>query len=254
MTASEKSVPSPKTALIIPALNEAPVIGRTLAAIPPGLFDLVLVADNGSTDGTPEIVRQAGACVTIQPERGYGATCLCAIDALPESIEVVTFMQADLSENPSEARELMRPIQEGRADLVIGSRVLGRCEAGALLPHQRFGNWLATTMMRIFYGHSYTDLGPFRAISRDALDRIGMQDRNYGWTIEMQVRALEERLRIVEVPVSYKVRAAGENKVSGNLKASIKAGAIILSTIVKLWWRYRRSASRPEIQSSFSHR
>jgi glycosyltransferase involved in cell wall biosynthesis len=128
MTASEKSVPSPKTALIIPALNEAPVIGRTLAAIPPGLFDLVLVADNGSTDGTPEIVRQAGACVTIQPERGYGATCLCAIDALPESIEVVTFMQADLSENPSEARELMRPIQEGRADLVIGSRVLGRCE------------------------------------------------------------------------------------------------------------------------------
>jgi hypothetical protein len=148
----------------------------------------------------------------------------------------------------------MRPIQEGRADLVIGSRVLGRCEAGALLPHQRFGNWLATTMMRIFYGHSYTDLGPFRAISRDALDRIGMQDRNYGWTIEMQVRALEERLRIVEVPVSYKVRAAGENKVSGNLKASIKAGAIILSTIVKLWWRYRRSASRPEIQSSFSHR
>jgi glycosyltransferase involved in cell wall biosynthesis len=254
MTAFGTQASPPSTALIIPALNEAPVIGRTLAAIPPGRFDLIIVADNGSSDGTPDLARQAGAHITVQPERGYGATCLKALAALPESIEIVVFMQADLSEDPAQAAELVRPLQEGRADLIIGSRVLGRCEAGALLPHQRFGNWLATTLMRILYGHSYTDLGPFRAITRNALERIGMQDRNYGWTIEMQVRALEEGLRVLEVPVSYKVRAAGQNKVSGNLKASIKAGIIILSTIVKLWWRYRRSASRPEIQSSFSHR
>jgi glycosyltransferase involved in cell wall biosynthesis len=234
-------------ALIIPALNEEAVIGDMLRAIPPSVFLAVIVADNGSTDRTSEIARSCGATVVREPERGYGAACLRAIQALPESIQTVVFMQADLSEDPAEAHVLIAPIQDGRADLVLGSRPLGNAEPGAILPHQAFGNWLATTLIRLFYGYRYTDLGPFRAIRRTSLDHLKMQERNYGWTVEMQVRAIEERLRIVEVPVTYRVRAAGENKVSGNLRASIVAGIRIISTVFRLWLR-RRSASRREIQ------
>ena len=224
-------------ALIIPALNEESVIAATLRAIPPGVFRLVIVADNGSTDRTAEIARARGAMVIIEPERGYGAACLRALAALPADIDAVVFLQADLSEDPSEARALLGPIERGEADLVLGSRVLGRAEAGALLPHQVFGNWLATTLIRLLYGHRYTDLCAFRAIGRNALGRLGMQDRNYGWTVEMQVRALEQGLRILEVPVSYRMRAAGVNKVSGNLRASLRAGWTILNKVFRLWRR-----------------
>jgi glycosyltransferase involved in cell wall biosynthesis len=224
-------------ALIIPALNEEPVIAATLRAIPTGVFRHVLVADNGSTDRTAEIARAGGATVVIEPERGYGATCLRALAALPPEIDSVVFLQADLSEDPSEARALLGPIERDEADLVLGSRVLGRAEAGALLPHQVFGNWLATRLIRLLYGHRYTDLCAFRAIRRDALERLRMQDRNYGWTVEMQVRALEQGLRVLEVPVSYRKRAAGVNKVSGNLTASLHAGWIILKTVFRLWRR-----------------
>lgn len=229
-----------RSALIIPALNEAPVIGRTLDAIPRGLYRMVIVADNGSSDRTAEIARSRGAFVVEERERGYGAACLRAIAALPREIETVVFMQADLSEDPREAAALMAPIWEGRADLVIGSRTLGQAAPGSLLAHQRFGNWLAATLIRLLYGFRYTDLGPYRAISTAALRRLKMRDRNYGWTVEMQVRAVECGLRILEVPVSYARRAAGVNKVSGNLKASLRAGAVILSTI----WRLRRQARR----------
>jgi hypothetical protein len=149
-------------------------------------------------------------------------------------VDVVVFMQADLSEDAREAVELIAPIRRGEADLVIGSRTLGRAEAGSLLPHQRFGNLGATAMIRLFYGHRYSDLGPFRAIRREALDRLGMREPAYGWTVEMQVRALEQGLRVLEVPVSYRMRAAGENKVSGNWKASVLAGTRILTTILRL--------------------
>ncbi len=226
--------PGLRPALIIPALNEEPVIGATLAAIPPSLFDLVVVADNGSTDRTAEVARAAGAMVVREPERGYGAACLRAIAALPAGIDTIAFMQADGSEDPAEALALLQPIDAGHADLVIGSRVLGVAEPGALEPHQRFGNWLATTLIRVFYGHRYSDLGPFRAIRRDALDRLGMRDRNYGWTVEMQVRALQHGLRVVEVPVSYGLRRAGQGKVSANLKASVRAGVKILTTVFRL--------------------
>ncbi|MBK9169996.1 MAG: glycosyltransferase family 2 protein [Bryobacterales bacterium] len=224
-----------RAALIIPALNEEAVIGRTLARVPPGLYEAILVADNGSTDGTAEAARAAGATVVHEPERGYGAACLKAMAHLPPEIDVVVFMDADSSDNPAEAPRLLAPIAEGRADLVIGSRTLGEAEPGALLPHQRFGNALATFLIRILYGHRYTDLGPFRAIRAEALARIGMRDRNYGWTIEMQVKAVQHGLRVEEVPVSYAKRI-GVSKVSGNAKASVRAGVKILWTVFRLAW------------------
>jgi len=228
-------------ALIIPALNEEPVLARTLAALPPRLFECVLVADNGSTDRTAEVAREAGATVISEPQRGYGAACLKALAALPPGIDVVVFMQADLSEDPAEARRLIEPIVRGEADLVLGSRTLGMTEPGALLPHQIFGNWLATSLIRLLYGHHYTDIGGYRAIRTEALARLRMQNRGYGWTIEMQIRALQETLRVVELPVTYRRRAAGVNKISGNLRASLHAGRVILGTIVRLWWQGQRS-------------
>ena len=211
------------------------MIARTLASIPAGLFSLVIVSDNGSTDGTADVARRAGATVVSQSERGYGAACLAAMAILPPEIEAVVFMQADASEDPAQAAELLAPLFDGRADMVLGSRVLGVAAAGALLPHQRFGNWLATALIRLIYGHVYTDLGPFRAIRVDALRRLRMQDRNYGWTVEMQIKALRHGLRVMEIPVRYGVRAAGENKVSGNVRASVRAG-------VKILWVVARSA------------
>ena len=223
-----------RAALIIPALNEEDVVATTLRRVPPSLFRTIVVADNGSTDRTAEIARAEGARVVHEPERGYGAACLRALAALPPDVDAVVFMQADASEDPAEAPLLLAPIREGRADLVIGSRTLGQAEPGALLPHQAFGNRLATFLVQCVYRHRYSDLGPFRAIRRDALERLKMRDRGYGWTIEMQVRALQHGLRIIEVPVSYGKRMAGEGKISGNLKASIQAGVKIIWTIFKL--------------------
>lgn len=222
-----------RTALIIPALNEAECLPLLFDAMPPDLFRWIIVADNGSTDGTAAVARALGAIVVAEPERGYGAASLAALAALPAEAEIVVWMQADLSEDPSQAAELMAPIRAGEADLVIGSRTLGTAAKGALLPHQQFGNRLACFLIRMFWGHRYTDLGPFRAIRRDALDRMRMADRNYGWTIEMQIKAVRMGLRVVEIPVRYGVRVAGENKVSGNWRASARAGWIILRTVFR---------------------
>jgi glycosyltransferase involved in cell wall biosynthesis len=221
--------PPASVALIIPALNEEPVIGAMLSSLPPGLFQTVIVADNGSTDRTAEIALSHGATVVHEPERGYGAACLKAIAQLPPETAAVVFMQADCSENPAEAHLLLDPISDGRADLVIG----------ALLPHQEFGNRVATTLIRWLYGHNYTDLGPFRAIRTSSLTKLQMADRNYGWTVEMQVKALQHGLRVLELPVSYRLRKAGVNKVSGNWKASLRAGWIIIRTIFRLHFRAR---------------
>ncbi|MDZ7640102.1 MAG: glycosyltransferase family 2 protein [Bryobacterales bacterium] len=222
-----------RTALIIPALNEEESLPRLLRSLPPSLFQLVVVADNGSTDNTREVARRGGALVVTQRERGYGAACLAAIRALPTEIDTIVFLQADCSEDPTEAQHLLLPIAQNQADLVIGSRTLGNAEAGSLEPHQVFGNRLATTLVRWIWGHRYTDLGPFRAIRRDALDLLDMKDRNYGWTVEMQVKAVQRHLRIQEVPVSY-FRRVGNSKISGNLYASIRAGWKILTTIFAL--------------------
>lgn len=227
-----------RAALIIPALNEEQSLGILLDSLPRCLYSKVIVADNGSVDRTAEIARAHGAQVVSEPERGYGAACLRAIDSLSEDIDVVVFMQADASENPADAHLLLAPIFEGRADLVLGSRVLGRTEAGAVLAHQAFGNWLATGLIRLLFGHRYTDLGPYRAVRVDALRRLEMGDRNFGWTVEMQVKALRRGLRVTEMPIWYGKRVAGENKVSGNWRASLSAGVKIIWTVLRLRFAY----------------
>jgi glycosyltransferase involved in cell wall biosynthesis len=223
-----------KAVLIIPALNEEPSIGLTLGQVPRALFKAIIVADNGSSDRTAEIARQAGATVVSEPERGYGSACLRALASLPPEVDTVVFMDADSSDDPREAALLLTPILNGRADFVLGSRTLGKAEKGSLQPHQRFGNELATFLIRLLFGHNYSDLGPFRAIRLDSLQKLNMRDRNYGWTIEMQIKAVQQKLRIEEIPVTYRNRI-GVSKVSGNLRASIMAGIKILWTV----FRYR---------------
>lgn len=222
-----------RAALIIPALNEEEAIGRTLDQVPRELYRAIIVCDNGSHDRTAAVARAHGAIVVCETERGYGAACLRALQALPDGIDAVVFMDADASDDPTEAALLVAPIYDGRADFVIGSRTLGTAEPGSLLPHQILGNRLATWMMRALFGHRYSDLGPFRAIRMDALRKIDMRDRNYGWTIEMQIKALRHHLRVIEVPVSYR-RRIGVSKISGNWRASAAAGCKIFWTVIRL--------------------
>ena len=223
-----------RTALIIPALNEEASIGAVLDDVPAGLFEQVLVVDNGSSDRTCDVARSRGAEVVAEPRRGYGHACLRALDSLPPNIDVVVFMDGDGSDVPAEAERVLAPIRDGHADLVLGSRTLGRAESGALSAHQRAGNALAVFLMRMFWGHRYTDLGPFRALRVSSLHTMGMRDRNYGWTIEMQIKAVCAGLRIVEVPVSYRRRRAGRSKVSGSLWGSFAAGVKILWIVARL--------------------
>ena len=224
--------PIPPVALIIPALDEEHAIGPLLDAVDRTLIRDVIVGDNGSRDATAEVARGRGAEVVGVAERGYGAACAGALGRLKNDVAIVVFMDADGSDDPAEIPSLLAPIEEDRADLVIGSRALGRVEPGALTPQQRFGNWLATHLIALIYRHRYTDLGPFRAIRRDLLDRIAMRDRRYGWTVEMQVRALQLGARVVEVPVSYRKRV-GRSKISGTVTGVVKAGWWILYTIFK---------------------
>jgi len=217
-------------AVIIPALDEEDAIGAVVASIDRTLVRDVIVGDNGSRDATAEVARRGGAVVVPVAERGYGAACAGALTALADDVGIVVFMDADGSDDAGEMRALLAPIVRGDADLVIGARV--NVERGALTPQQRFGNRLATLLIRMIHGHRYTDLGPFRAIRRELLDRIDMQDRRYGWTVEMQIRALQLGARVHEVPVRYRKRV-GKSKISGTVTGVIKAGWWIVYTIVK---------------------
>ena len=219
--------------LIIPALNEAQALRQVLEEVPPGVFGEIIVVDNGSTDDTAEVARNAGARVVFERRRGYGSACLAGISALPREADVVVFMDADGSDLPSDAEALIEPIVQDRADLVIGSRELGASEPGSLSLHQRLGNRLAVWLVLLLFGRRYTDLGPFRAIRRSALERLAMRDTNFGWTIEMQVKAVQRGLRIVEAPVAYRNRRAGQSKISGSVIGSAAAGAKILWTVAK---------------------
>ena len=186
---------------VIPALDEEESIGAVLDALPRPPVRRVVVADNGSTDRTADVARAHGADVVREPRRGYGAACLRALEALrPDPPDIVLFLDADASDDPAEASRLLEPIEAGRADLVIGSRALGAQEPGALAPAQRIGNWTATRLLRLLYGVRCTDLGPFRAIRWPALAALGMADRDFGWTVEMQVKAARHGLLYEEVP------------------------------------------------------
>ncbi|HLQ67724.1 MAG TPA: glycosyltransferase family 2 protein [Candidatus Limnocylindrales bacterium] len=216
---------------VIPALDEADAIGGVLDALPRRLIRRVVVCDNGSTDATSRVAREHGAQVVREERRGYGSACLRALQSLrADPPDTVLFLDADGSDDPAEAAALLAPIEAGGADLVIGSRVLGRPEPGALLPQARFGNWLATGLIRALYGVRWTDLGPFRAVRWEALERLGMRDPDFGWTVEMQVKAARAGLRGVEVPVRYRKRV-GRSKISGTWKGSVQAGSKILGTI-----------------------
>ena len=192
------------------------------------------MADNGSTDGTARVAREGGAEVVPAPRRGYGSACLAGLDHLRRTgpPDVVVFVDADWSDHAEELPGLIAPILAGEADLVIGSRILGRREPGALLPQARAGNLVACAMIRLLYGHRFTDLGPFRAIRWEALERLRMSDPNFGWTAEMQVKALRHGLRCTEIPVSYR-RRVGVSKITGTVSGTIRAGYKILWTVLR---------------------
>ena len=221
---------SSSISVIIPAFNEERAIGKVLDEIPYRVAE-VIVVDNGSTDSTAAVAQSRGAIVVHEPVRGYGQACLRGLSAL-SSTDIVVFLGGDYSDFPEEMPTLYEPIETGVADLVIGSRVLGQREKGALLPQARFGNWLSTRLIRWLFGVSFTDLGPFRAIDYKALKRLEMCDRDFGWTVEMQVKAARLRLRCMEVPVRYRKRI-GTSKISGTVSGSVRAGHKILWTIFR---------------------
>lgn len=224
-------------AVVIPAWNEEGSIGKVIADLPRAWYSRVVVADNNSTDRTADVAREAGAIVVPAPVQGYGSACLAALgylESLPpeDQPQVVAFIDADYSDYPQQLPLLVEPILNNQADFVIGSRMLKPQPAGALLPQAIFGNRLACFLMRVLFGQAYTDLGPFRAISWKALRDLQMRDTNFGWTVEMQIKAARRRLRIREVAVDYRPRI-GQSKITGTVSGSIRAGYKILWTIFK---------------------
>lgn len=226
----------PRIAVVIPALNEEASLPLVLGDIPRPPVDTILVINNGSTDRTAEVAEAGGACVVRDPSRGYGSACLYGLSELAADAsgppDIVVFLDADYSDHPDEMLRLLEPIQRDEADLVIGSRLAGWRESGAMPPQSVWGNRLACFLMRLCFRANYTDLGPFRAIRWDALQRLDMRDRNYGWTVEMQIMAARVGLRTREVPISYR-RRIGVSKISGTLRGTIKAGSKILYLIAR---------------------
>lgn len=224
-----------KIVVIIPAFNEEKSIAKVVEAIP-SLVDEIIVVNNNSSDQTFQVAKNAGATVLNEPESGYGAACLKGIsylDEMPKKPDIVVFIDGDFSDYPEQLPDLIQPILNENKDMVIGSRALGRKDKGSMTPQQVFGNWLATFLIRNLYNYHFTDLGPFRAIKYDALKKIDMQDRDYGWTVEMQVKAAKLKLNCTEVAVDYRKRI-GVSKVSGTVKGTIMAGYKIITTIFKL--------------------
>jgi glycosyltransferase involved in cell wall biosynthesis len=218
-----------RISVIIPALNEQDAIGLVIRDIPKDVADEIIVVDNGSTDSTALAAEKAGARVVRENQRGYGAACLRGIASVHEA-DIIVFIDGDYSDYPEEMARIVAPIAQGTADLVIGSRLAGADGKAVLPPQAYWGNILATRLINLLYHHRYTDLGPFRAIRCSALKQLDMQDRDFGWTIEMQIKAKKQGLSIMEVPVRYRPRI-GKSKVSGTLSGSVKAGAKILYTV-----------------------
>jgi glycosyltransferase involved in cell wall biosynthesis len=228
--------PGSRVGVVIPALNEAKALPIVLRAIP-AWVTIVVVADNGSTDDTAAVARLHGATVVYEPIKGYGRACLAALAVMPQ-VDIIVFLDGDASDEPAEMTALVEPIVAGRADLVIGSRTMGQRERGALTPQQVFGNALACWLIARIWGQRFTDLGPFRAIRADTLARLDMEDRDYGWTVEMQVRAARMNVACTDIAVSYR-RRIGVSKVSGTVRGVIGAGTKILYVIAREALRQR---------------
>ncbi|MEC8323712.1 MAG: glycosyltransferase family 2 protein [Bacteroidota bacterium] len=220
--------------VIIPALNESAAISKVIGDIPDFVQEIIVV-DNGSTDTTAEMAKNAGATVLHESKKGYGNACLKGLDYLKNSdqkTDIVVFLDGDYSDYPEQMSDVIAPITDNNMDFVLGSRKKNLSEKGAMQPQQRFGNWLATRLMTLFFNSKFTDLGPFRAIKYEVLNVLDMRDQTYGWTVEMQLKILKQKFTYCEVPVKYRNRI-GVSKVSGTLKGTIFAGVKILSWIFK---------------------
>ena len=237
-----------RVSVIIPTHNEAQAIGRVLADLPFNLVNEVIVVDSNSTDGTPDIAERMGARVVKEPRRGYGRACLTGLENA-NSPDLVVFLDGDYSDRPSELPALLAPIIEDRADIVLGSRLSGTGNPGALPWHQSFGNRLAAGLIRLLYGVEISDLGPFRAGRASVLRGLALEETTYGWAVEMIVKGAIAKFRIVEVPVSYHLRI-GKSKISGTVKGTLGAAWFILSRIVRYYLRRRKGGKAATAQSS----
>jgi glycosyltransferase involved in cell wall biosynthesis len=222
--------------VIIPAANEAGNIRRLVEEVHATMSVDVIVVDNGSTDATAQEAASARAKVVSEPQRGYGYACAAGVAAAQDA-DILVFLDGDYSFSPADLPSLLLPILEDQADLVLGSRELGQIEQGAMYPQQRFGNWLASRLMNILYRLSITDLGPYRAIRKELLHELNMQETTYGWPTEMIVKAAHRKARIVEVPVSYRSRLFGHSKVSGTIRGTFLAGWYILGVTFRYAWK-----------------
>jgi len=220
-----------RTSIIIPAYNEESSIGLVLDALPQEKIHEIIVVDNGSTDATARVAQEHGARVVKEPRKGYGSACLKGIDEL-DAPDIVVFIDGDFSDFPEEIVLLIRPIENGEKDFVLGSRMILPKSQSALLPQARYGNRLAVFLIKLFFKHEFTDLGPFRAIRYSSLMSIGMKDMDFGWTVEMQIKAVRNGLRIREVPVNYRKRI-GISKITGTVLGTFRAGTKIIYTIFK---------------------
>lgn len=231
---------APTTAVIIPALNEEGNLKSFVAELRAEPVEWIIVVDNGSTDETAAVAREAGAIVVPEPRRGYGFACAAGSQAaLERGAELLVYMDADRSSRPNELTRLLQLLIDNEADLVLGSRVLGHIERGAMAPHQRFGNWLSARLLRRLYGVAVTDLGPFRAIRAELFVRLEMQEMTFGWPTEMTVKSARAGARLAETPISWYARREGNSKVSGTVKGSVLAGYHIL----RVTFRYSRANS-----------
>jgi glycosyltransferase involved in cell wall biosynthesis len=222
-----------RVSVVIPALNEAESIGSVVRSMPWDEIAECIVVDNGSTDATAELARAAGARVVTSP-RGYGAACAAGAKAADATSDLLVFLDGDGSDDVTAMRRLVEPIERGEADFVIGSRMRGTAEPGALNAAQVFAAKLIGALVKLLYGFHYTDMGPFRAIRRERLEAMQMREMTYGWNLEMQIKALKMKLRVVEIPVDSRCRIGGESKVSGNAWASLKAGVRILGVLARV--------------------
>ncbi len=221
--------------VIIPAHNEEQSIGKVIQDIPKDLVKEIIVCNNRSSDQTKYVAKENGATVLNEDQMGYGYACLNGIAYVNQhhpKTDIIVFLDGDYSDYPEQMKEVVAPILNEDYDMVIGSRALGKQEEGSMTFPQRFGNWLSGKLLKLLYNAEFTDLGPFRAIKLDALNKIEMQDKTYGWTVEMQIKAAQHKLKFCEVPVDYKVRI-GESKVSGTVKGAFMAGVKILYTLLK---------------------